>query len=325
MSRDILQKWPERPEYGRYSLQYECLNQKRIKTARERNCAAADASTEEAKCGSSETIVPLQSCSAPKAKSSSHLVDTPVLSSSTTDIKLACSMQTSTSDDVHTLGEILQTSFHITDLHRPPDYPVTMTTFICPVQPPPVSSGTPRPNGNVNADIEFANCRTETTSEWRRSAEGKRECNACYLYFRKHGQARPASMRRDTVIRRNRLPRCNLGEEEAKCNPTDYGQIQKPPTIPTGSQSNAARNFFVPSNAALPRAVSTLPSTVHYSAQNSMVISYVTKRSLFNAVNVERQSSPLEGNVNADIEFANCRTKTTSEWRRSAEGKRECK
>ncbi|KAJ1354669.1 hypothetical protein KIN20_011665 [Parelaphostrongylus tenuis] len=71
--------------------------------------------------------------------------------------------------------------------------------------------------------------------------------------------------------------------------------------IPAGSQSNAAQNIFVPSNAALPRAVSTLPSTLHYSAQNPMVMSYATERSLFNAMNIEQQSSPLE--VSDQISF----------------------
>ncbi|KAJ1357077.1 hypothetical protein KIN20_015106 [Parelaphostrongylus tenuis] len=154
MSRDILQKWPERPESGRYSLQYGYFDEKRFRTAREKrkrknekfserrlclNCAGAGASDETARYSSSDMIVPLQSCSAPRAKSSNHLVPTSMLSLSTTDIRLACPMQTSTSDDLHTLGGISQSSVHATDLQRPPNDPMTMTTVICPVQPPPVS------------------------------------------------------------------------------------------------------------------------------------------------------------------------------------------
>ncbi|KAJ1351794.1 hypothetical protein KIN20_007941 [Parelaphostrongylus tenuis] len=174
----------------------------------------------------------------------------------------------------------------------------------------------PPRRGVVNADIECANCGTKITSAWRRSAEGESECNACNLFFRKNGRKRPFWMRRDIITRRYRLSRCKLCEAHAKCNPTDYGQIHKAvtrhcqndelssegavtqhnivqPSDPTGPQSTAAQNSFVPSNAASPRALTTLiSSSVHYNTQNPMVMSYATERCVFSALNIDQHSSP---------------------------------
>ncbi|KAJ1364826.1 hypothetical protein KIN20_025000 [Parelaphostrongylus tenuis] len=54
-------------------------------------------------------IHPLRACSASKAKSSDYLVHTSMLSSSSNDVRQACSIQTSTSNDLCTLGGLSQT------------------------------------------------------------------------------------------------------------------------------------------------------------------------------------------------------------------------
>ncbi|KAF0987251.1 hypothetical protein HZS_927 [Henneguya salminicola] len=49
-----------------------------------------------------------------------------------------------------------------------------------------------------------ANCKTTTTTLWRRTSEGESVCNACGLYFKLHGFNRPVSMRKDEIQTRNR-------------------------------------------------------------------------------------------------------------------------
>ncbi|XP_055871786.1 transcription factor GATA-4-like isoform X2 [Biomphalaria glabrata] len=52
-----------------------------------------------------------------------------------------------------------------------------------------------------------ANCRTSTTTLWRRNSEGEPVCNACGLYYKLHGVNRPLSMRKDGIQTRKRKPK----------------------------------------------------------------------------------------------------------------------
>ncbi|KJH47247.1 hypothetical protein DICVIV_06648 [Dictyocaulus viviparus] len=138
------QKWPDRPEFGRYSLQYEYFDQKRFKTEREKrerkrnkfidhqlysNRAAAGVSSKSAMYSASDMILPFHSSTAPTAMSSDQLVQTSMLCSSTNDVDQTYSLRSSTTDDLLTLGgllptrsqslvpsELLRSSF--TDLHN---------------------------------------------------------------------------------------------------------------------------------------------------------------------------------------------------------------
>ncbi|KAL7414235.1 hypothetical protein BDY24DRAFT_327975, partial [Mrakia frigida] len=52
--------------------------------------------------------------------------------------------------------------------------------------------------------ITCINCGTSTTPLWRRDADGNTTCNACGLYFKLHGQARPVTMKKTVIKRRKR-------------------------------------------------------------------------------------------------------------------------
>ena len=52
-----------------------------------------------------------------------------------------------------------------------------------------------------------ANCQTNTTTLWRRNAQGEPVCNACGLYFKLHGVNRPMAMRKDGIQTRKRKPK----------------------------------------------------------------------------------------------------------------------
>lgn len=51
------------------------------------------------------------------------------------------------------------------------------------------------------------NCRTTTTSLWRRNSHGEPVCNACGLYFKLHGVNRPQAMKKDSIQTRKRKPK----------------------------------------------------------------------------------------------------------------------
>ena len=58
--------------------------------------------------------------------------------------------------------------------------------------------------------LQCANCHTTTTTLWRRNNEGEPVCNACGLYFKLHGVARPLSMKKDGIQTRKRKPKSSV-------------------------------------------------------------------------------------------------------------------
>jgi len=49
-----------------------------------------------------------------------------------------------------------------------------------------------------------ANCKTTTTTLWRRNQNGEPVCNACGLYYKLHNVERPLTMKKDGIQTRNR-------------------------------------------------------------------------------------------------------------------------
>ncbi|KAJ2827191.1 GATA type transcriptional activator of nitrogen-regulated proteins [Coemansia furcata] len=70
-------------------------------------------------------------------------------------------------------------------------------------QTSPVNASPPAEDSTPVSNVCF-NCGVESTPLWRRDAEGNVICNACGLYFKLHGIARPISMKRAVIKRRKR-------------------------------------------------------------------------------------------------------------------------
>ncbi|KAL0952531.1 hypothetical protein HGRIS_006791 [Hohenbuehelia grisea] len=56
----------------------------------------------------------------------------------------------------------------------------------------------------VDVMAQCHNCHTTATPLWRKDDEGKTVCNACGLYYKLHGSARPISMKSDVIRKRSR-------------------------------------------------------------------------------------------------------------------------
>ncbi|XP_070158426.1 GATA-binding factor C-like, partial [Polyergus mexicanus] len=54
------------------------------------------------------------------------------------------------------------------------------------------------------AGTSCANCKTATTTLWRRNQAGEPVCNACGLYYKLHNVNRPLTMKKEGIQTRNR-------------------------------------------------------------------------------------------------------------------------
>ncbi|RDX49736.1 hypothetical protein OH76DRAFT_1515009 [Lentinus brumalis] len=77
------------------------------------------------------------------------------------------------------------------------------------------------------------NCHTTATPLWRKDDEGKTVCNACGLYYKLHGSARPISMKSDVIRKRARHDaRRGVGN----------GSSETPPSASPGASRRASPN-----------------------------------------------------------------------------------
>ncbi|KZT21346.1 hypothetical protein NEOLEDRAFT_1073641 [Neolentinus lepideus HHB14362 ss-1] len=64
------------------------------------------------------------------------------------------------------------------------------------------------------------NCHTTATPLWRKDDEGKTVCNACGLYYKLHGSARPISMKSDVIRKRSRHDARRVGTSVSDSPPS---------------------------------------------------------------------------------------------------------
>ncbi|XP_013388658.1 transcription factor GATA-4 isoform X1 [Lingula anatina] len=78
--------------------------------------------------------------------------------------------------------------------------------------------------------LSCANCRTSTTTLWRRNNEGEPVCNACGLYYKLHGVNRPLAMKKDGIQTRKRKPKSlSKSKTPTKQEPADIKPSTSPP------------------------------------------------------------------------------------------------
>ncbi|KDQ56002.1 hypothetical protein JAAARDRAFT_36799 [Jaapia argillacea MUCL 33604] len=90
------------------------------------------------------------------------------------------------------------------------------------------SQATPRQD-TQEVIAQCYNCHTTATPLWRKDDEGKTVCNACGLYYKLHGSARPISMKSDVIRKRSRHDARRVG-----------GPADTPPSASPGASRRAS-------------------------------------------------------------------------------------
>ncbi|KIJ12312.1 GATA zinc finger transcription factor [Paxillus involutus ATCC 200175] len=76
------------------------------------------------------------------------------------------------------------------------------------------------------------NCHTTATPLWRKDDEGKTVCNACGLYYKLHGAARPISMKSDVIRKRSRHDARRTGPDSSETPSASPGASRRAsPTV----------------------------------------------------------------------------------------------
>lgn len=118
------------------------------------------------------------------------------------------------------------------------------------------------PRKRTIGDTTCSNCATKKTPLWRRDFDGNILCNACGLFLKLHGTARPIKLKSDTIKTRNRKSN-NLAHFTLRSTP-DSNYV----TTLSGTNSFKVGKLQIRTNNNIP--IITTPAIANFKKMRSM-------------------------------------------------------
>ncbi|KAJ4918214.1 hypothetical protein JOQ06_019546, partial [Pogonophryne albipinna] len=112
------------------------------------------------------------------------------------------------------------------------------------------------------AGLCCTNCHTSTTTLWRRNADGEPVCNACGLYMKLHGVARPLAMKKESIQTRKRKPKLPKNKTSTGCTNSD---TSSPNSLSVSEHASTIKSE--PNMAPSPYAGQTVTSASQVASQ----------------------------------------------------------
>ncbi|KAJ1668422.1 GATA type transcriptional activator of nitrogen-regulated proteins [Coemansia sp. RSA 1813] len=101
---------------------------------------------------------------------------------------------------------------------------------------------TPKQQISLGMTPKCFNCSAEQTPLWRRDPQDNIICNACGLFYKLHGKARPVSMKRAAIRRRNRTTLSTVCPQSPDSQQQQQQQSRSAPAADGGSIAGAIAN-----------------------------------------------------------------------------------
>ncbi|CAX39792.1 GATA zinc finger protein, putative [Candida dubliniensis CD36] len=96
-----------------------------------------------------------------------------------------------------------------------------------PTKPPKTTANTSATSTKMSMSGPVCgNCQTQTTPLWRRDETGQVLCNACGLFLKLHGRARPISLKTDTIKSRNRVKQNGSNSQSSKSSGANTPELK---------------------------------------------------------------------------------------------------
>ncbi|CAF0847543.1 unnamed protein product [Didymodactylos carnosus] len=171
--------------------------------------------------------------------------------------------------------------------------------------------------------LQCANCQTQNTTLWRRNTDGEPVCNACGLYFKLHGIARPMNMVKPGIQTRRRKPKSGTPK-------TKHGHIkhekqpstthQDYPSLPMNSKVQTHNVQYIPHSHAHPHLYhqSSQPHQHHsqtpynnlasiaqfsnmFSTSSNVYLNSQSPAASLNTLNTDQQQQHLQRSVSSSV------------------------